>query len=106
MNTLCGLPERATKVRANDNDSTTDKLVNTWRGYSFEALRAKILFTEGLHKHVLRQPKFERKAQRYSAMMTMKDIYGYGLPPEREEPERNLGVDISTLADRIEQDRL
>ncbi|WP_245979134.1 ISL3 family transposase [Solilutibacter pythonis] len=28
------------------------------RGYSFEALRAKILFTEGVHKHTLSRPKF------------------------------------------------
>lgn len=31
------------------------------RGYSFEALRAKILFAEGAHKHKLSWPKFERK---------------------------------------------
>jgi transposase len=31
------------------------------RGYSFEALRAKILFSEGAHKHKLSRPKFERK---------------------------------------------
>ena len=30
------------------------------RGYSFEALRAKILCTEGAHKHKLSRPKFER----------------------------------------------
>jgi hypothetical protein len=28
------------------------------RGYSFEALRAKILFAEGAHKHKLSRPKF------------------------------------------------
>ncbi|MBS0569415.1 MAG: ISL3 family transposase [Proteobacteria bacterium] len=31
------------------------------RGYSFEALRAKILFTQGAHKHELKRPKFERR---------------------------------------------
>ena len=33
------------------------------RGYSFEALRAKILFTEGAHKHKLSRPKFERRRE-------------------------------------------
>lgn len=32
------------------------------RGYSFEALRAKILFSEGAHKIVNQRPKFERRA--------------------------------------------
>lgn len=31
------------------------------RGYSFEALRAKILFAEGAHKQANAKPKFERK---------------------------------------------
>jgi len=31
------------------------------RGYSFEALRAKILFAEGAHKHKNARPKFDRK---------------------------------------------
>ena len=31
------------------------------RGYSFEALRAKILFAEGAHKHKNSRPKFERR---------------------------------------------
>jgi len=30
------------------------------RGYSFEALRAQMLYTEGLHK--VERPKFERRA--------------------------------------------
>lgn len=31
------------------------------RGYSLEALRVKILFTEGTHKMALAKPKFERR---------------------------------------------
>jgi transposase len=34
------------------------------RGYSFEALRAKILFTEGVHRHKQVRPKFERMCRR------------------------------------------
>jgi transposase len=33
------------------------------RGYSFEALRAKILFAEGAHKYKNSRPKFERREQ-------------------------------------------
>ncbi|MFX8262299.1 transposase, partial [Acinetobacter baumannii] len=45
------------------------------RGYSFEALRAKILFTEGAHKKSLVKPKFERR--RPAETLTT----GYELPP-------------------------
>lgn len=36
------------------------------RGYSFEALRAKILFTEGIHRHKQPRPKFERQDRKGS----------------------------------------
>jgi transposase len=32
------------------------------RGYSFEALRAKILFAEGAHKHKLSRPEVRAQA--------------------------------------------
>ena len=32
------------------------------RGYSFEALRAKVLFAEGTHKKSQKRPAFERRA--------------------------------------------
>jgi len=76
------------------------------RGYSFEALRAKILFSEGAFKKELQRPKFERR------------MY-YGLPEEvlarlakeaeieermnaNGELEVNYGVDISILTRMIE----
>jgi len=34
------------------------------RGYSFEALRAKILFTEGIHKTRKERGKFQRRDKR------------------------------------------
>jgi transposase len=73
------------------------------RGYSFEALRAKILFTAGANKIVV--PKFERKPRR----ATRFEDFGYGVPTasfglcgmdestETAPPSRNLGTDISTL---------
>jgi transposase len=83
------------------------------RGYSFEALRAKILFTEGLHKHVNQRPKWERRALKraagdslMSAMMTydaLHDVNRRSTPDE--DDDRILGVDISTLTERIESGR-
>lgn len=88
------------------------------RGYSFEALRAKILFTEGAHFKKKQRPKFARKNAEL----------GYGLPTERvmydqlftmsrmtfdtpnqheaQETEINFGADISTLVRLIEDGKL
>lgn len=40
------------------------------RGYSFEALRAKVLFTYGAHKKLREKPKYERldASDRYDRM--------------------------------------
>jgi len=77
------------------------------RGYSFEALRAKILFSEGAFKKELQRPKFERRM-------------GYGVPDmpmmfrtvpglsskvigvDENAAEVNYGVDISMLTRMIE----
>lgn len=104
------------------------------RGYSFEALRAKILFTEGAHKHKLSRPKFERRREPELAMAEEvigygipDDAMGYGLPPgnfgkavltprkstskaeqphEPPEPPKNYGAYISTLVRMIEAGEL
>ncbi|MCL2022601.1 MAG: ISL3 family transposase [Betaproteobacteria bacterium] len=103
------------------------------RGYSFDALRAKILFAEGAHKHKLSWSKFERKERRQSEQ---EFVAMYALPgnfkhfkmggtfarmtPESdpepkpyilkstdsEKPEKNYGVDISTLIRIIENGEL
>lgn len=100
------------------------------RGYSFEALRAKILFAKGAHKHRLSRPKFDRRRDPEPVEM------GYGLPgnsknfelcdsfarmtpkaapkpkpyiqksTESEKPEKNYGADISTLVRMIENGEL
>ncbi len=95
------------------------------RGYSFEALRAKILFTEGAHKHKLSRSKFERRREPDLAMAeevagcgVPDDAMGYGLPrghlgkavltPRKGAPKaahpheppglpKNYGADIGTL---------
>ena len=88
------------------------------RGYSFEALRAKILFMQGAHFKKKQWPKFERESAEF----------GYGLPSERlmddqlftmsrmtldtanqhgaQETEINFGADISTLVRLIEDGKL
>lgn len=90
------------------------------RGYSFEALRAKILFSEGAFKTEKKRPKFERKpanqvAERfakYSLVTTMDDGEYLDVPAflrrstEGDEPTDelvNYGVDISTLTTLIEK---
>ncbi len=72
------------------------------RGYSFEALRAKMLYTQGLHK--VERPKFERRAvSGFSALMRLDDeAIGMMMPDELFGEATNYGTDISTLAGRIE----
>ena len=90
------------------------------RGYSFEALRAKILFTEGIHKHKLSRPKFERRRTEVKyAGIADSGIHLYGPPPVAAKPprprrapqdqlpvERNYGADINTLIELLESGRL
>lgn len=100
------------------------------RGYSFKALRAKILFTEGAHKRTLSRPKFERKRKPEPVETEMglpDDAMGYGLPPvlmrktvvtprknmtnagdthEPSEPPKNYGADINTLVELLEAGKL
>lgn len=57
------------------------------RGYSFEALRAKILFSEGAHKIVKPRPKFERRVME-------RESIGYALYSpltHQEETEKTTG---------------
>jgi len=95
------------------------------RGYSFEALRAKILFTEGAHKHKLSRPKFERKREPELAYGLPDDAIGYGVPMVMERaivrppkppkvfdphehvgPPKNYGADINTLIQLLEAGKL
>jgi hypothetical protein len=72
------------------------------QGCSFEALRAKILFSEGAHKIVHDRPKFERKSND-------RELLGYALnspSTQDEENTKKYGAEISTLATLIEADKL
>jgi len=73
------------------------------RGYSFEALRAKILFTEGVWK--IKKPKFSRpeptpKISNTYECFTFSKMVSSTRGPEREI---NYGADISTLVRMIEE---
>lgn len=73
------------------------------RGYSFEALRAKILFAEGAFKKQIIKPKFERHRQQAGTEFASFALAGYMTnQPEPKETEINFGVDISTLIEMIE----
>jgi transposase len=77
------------------------------RGYSFEALRAKILFAEGAFKTEQIRPKFNRRQSGLgsrSRAFVQRD--SFNLYFGRSESVKNYGVDISTLADMIEKDLL
>lgn len=73
------------------------------RGYSFEALRAKILFAEGAYKKQIIKPKFERRRQQADTKIIGFAYAGFMTnQPESKETEINYGVDISTLIEMIE----
>jgi len=81
------------------------------RGYSFEALRAKILFSEGIHKHKYKKPKFERRSRGMPTMYKMSlvtDSFNDKWPQSTQEKEiiGNYGADISTLIEKIEKGEL
>lgn len=69
------------------------------RGYSFDALRAKILFTEGIQKKT--KPKFERRREEpVFGMLVAESSTRYA------ETEKNYGADISTLIRMLEEGKL
>jgi len=73
------------------------------RGYSFEALRAKILFAEGAFKKKLIRPKFERRyVPDYGTVGFARADDFVSYQPEQPQKEINYGVDISTLVSMIE----
>ncbi len=77
------------------------------RGYSFEALRAKILFTEGAHKVVQPKPKFQRRQIGFALKEPMFEDMLFNEPStHREDSAKNYGADISTLIEMIENGEL
>jgi transposase len=76
------------------------------RGYSFEALRAKILFTEGLHKE--KKPKYRKRdfSESMEKMQFGNVLSEYVFESPIEIEGKNYGVDISTLIRKLERDEL
>jgi len=81
------------------------------RGYSFEALRAKILFTEGVHAKNKR-PKFQRREAPPMYGVPPDGFMGKFISPvasyphEGNEADRNFGAHIPTLIELIESGRI
>lgn len=77
------------------------------RGYSFEALRAKILFSEGAHKVTQPRPKFDRREQTVNySEMALFSLSTFDKSTQTEEKPKNYGADISTLIRMIENGEL
>jgi transposase len=75
------------------------------RGYSFEALRAKILFTEGVCK--IKEPKFKRAIQVEDMMVPFFYTTSRTTPSTISTGrEINYGADISTLVRLIEEGKI
>ncbi|MEC0206437.1 ISL3 family transposase [Paenibacillus lautus] len=75
------------------------------RGYSFEALRAKILFTNGLIKS--RKPKYQRRLDGYE--LRDENFPIFKMPPiyvRDEEENKLLGIDLPTLIEKLEKGKL
>lgn len=76
------------------------------RGYSFEALRARILFTESAHQFQLARPEFDRC--REPALAVAEEVMGCGVPGDtvgHSLPPKNYGVDLNTLIELLESGR-
>ena len=74
------------------------------RGYSFEALRAKILFSRGSHKIVQNRPKFDRQLDDYDRnSVAMFSLATTSQSKQTKEEPKNYGVDIDKLVAMIER---
>ncbi|XUP33970.1 transposase [Xanthomonas axonopodis pv. vasculorum] len=76
------------------------------RGYSFEALRAKILFTEGIHKHTLSRPKYKKRAPEYATKPKKAPSVASGTALPRPAAPKNYGTDIDRLVEMLERGEL
>lgn len=70
-------------------------------GYSFEALRAKILFTEGFRKQ--RKTRHSKRSDMTGAFGNVMSNYGNFWDDIAQWPPVTLGADISTLVRAMEE---
>lgn len=74
------------------------------RGYSFEALRAKVLFNDRLHTQ--RRPPYRRQSDlTMNDLMTSRYAAAFSLHVAEEWRSINYGVDIALLT-RLLEDRM
>jgi len=77
------------------------------RGYSFEALRAKMLFAEGAFKKEKVKPKFNRRRQEEGTFFMSRTLMDcYEPPSQTTQIEKNYGVDINKLIELLEAERI
>ncbi len=69
------------------------------RGYSFEAIRAKMLFNGGLH--IEHRPSHSLKQENSTIFKMMHEV---SIQPDYDSEPRNYGVPFSTLQAMLEAD--
>ncbi|MEG9372794.1 ISL3 family transposase [Bacillus cereus] len=89
--------KRLTNAYTESINSIIRQIERMGRGYSFEALRAKILFNEKLHKK--RKPRFNSSA--FSKAMLYETFNWYEVTDH--SITGNYGVDFSTLIKKLEK---
>ncbi|WPX45649.1 ISL3 family transposase [Undibacterium sp. CCC3.4] len=108
---LAYFDHRITNAHTESVNSLMRVMVRLGRGYSFEALRAKLLFSEGAHKKSQKRPAFERRAP-VSRPSLGRHMVGFtslvsanndqNLTDNESEESINYGVDIAMLTRMIE----
>jgi hypothetical protein len=77
------------------------------RGYSFEALRAKMLFAEGAFKKEKVKPKFNRRRQEERTFFMSRTLMDCYEPlSQTTQIEKNYGVDINKLIELLEAEQI
>lgn len=89
--------KRLTNAYTESINSIIRQVERMGRGYSFDALRAKILFNEKLHKK--RKPRFNSSA--FNKAMLYDTFNWYEV--NDHDITDNLGVDFSTLIKNLEK---
>ena len=92
--------KRLTNAYTESINSIIRQVERMGRGYSFEALRAKIIFNEKLHKK--RKPRFNSSA--FSKAMLYDSFNSYQITDR--DKTGNYGVDFSTLIKKLEKSNL
>lgn len=89
--------KRLTNAYTESINSIIRQVERMGRGYQFDALRAKILFNDKLHKK--RKPRFNKMV--FSNLLTSMDNYQFEVTDH--DITGNFGVDFSTLIKKLEK---